>query len=415
MIRMMIVWCLLFGLSGCAFQSLDPTPTPCSDPLGCVAVARGEPIKLGVLQTLSGGSLPAGTEQLRSIQLAVNDAGNTLMDHPIQLMVEDERCSQEGGANAALRIVADPGVVAILGTNCSGAAITASRIMSDKGLVMISSANTAPSLTSVGGKQGVDWHPGYYRTSWNDSAMGRVAATFAYQKLQLTRAATVHAGDAYTRGLADVFTQVFEELGGKVVLEATIDEVEEDLLPTVEAVALSEAQLVFFPLSTPDTGARLLVQARPLLKDVAFIGGDALMSDVFLQKAGAEGVGLYLLGPAAPDRPANSALRQKYREQYNEDPPSVYYSFAYDAARLLLNAIEQTAQRQPDGSLVIRRQALRDTLSATRGFEGISGSLSCDAFGDCSAARLNVMQVTAARQQVEQIRQSVVFSYPVDP
>lgn len=407
--RMIVVWYLLFFLSGCAFQQPDPTPVPCSDALGCVTIAPGEPVKLGVLQTLSGGSLPAGTEQLRSIQLAVSDAGNALMDHPIQLMVEDERCSQEGGANAALRIVADPTVIAILGTNCSGAAITASRIMSEAGLVMISSANTAPSLTSIAGKQGDDWHPGYYRISWNDSTMGRVAATFAHQKLQLTRAATIHAGDAYTRGLTDVFTGVFEELGGKVVLVATIDEVEEDLLPTVEAVALSEAQLVFFPLSHPDTGARLLTQARTRLQDVAFIGGEALLSDVFLKKIGADGVGLYLLGPAAPDRPGNSALRQKYRQQYNEDPPSIYYSFAYDAASLLLNAIEKTAQSQPDGSLVIGRQALRDTLSATRGYEGLSGSLTCDAFGDCSAARLNVMQVTTDQQQVEQLRHTVVF------
>ncbi len=64
---------------------------------------------------------------------------------------------------------------------------------------------------------------------------------------------------------------------------------------------------------------------------------------------------------------------------------------AYDATTLLLDAIEGTS-RIEDGVLVVDRAALRDHLSAVEGFEGLTGTLACDAFGDCGAARMAVYQ-----------------------
>ena len=55
-------------LAGC-----QPTPPPyqCADAIGCVNVAPAEPIRIGVLQVLSGELEPLGLRNLRSIELAV--------------------------------------------------------------------------------------------------------------------------------------------------------------------------------------------------------------------------------------------------------------------------------------------------------------------------------------------------------
>ena len=40
-------------------------PFECTDAIGCVSIPPGEPLKLGVLQTLSGGVAAAGADQVR--------------------------------------------------------------------------------------------------------------------------------------------------------------------------------------------------------------------------------------------------------------------------------------------------------------------------------------------------------------
>jgi len=114
--------------------------------------------------------------------------------------------------------VADPQMVGIIGPTCSGAAASAMKVVSEAGLVIISGSSSAPSLTSVGGEPGPDWQPGFLRTAQNDALSGQAAATFAFQVLGVTAAATLNDGDPYTRGLADTFEGAFTDLGGQVVL-----------------------------------------------------------------------------------------------------------------------------------------------------------------------------------------------------
>lgn len=406
---------LLFSSLLVACQTSQPS-FECTDSIGCVTFAPGEPIGIGVLQSLTGGAAPGGTEQARTIELVMAQHDNQLLGHPIELQIEDSKCSPEGGANAALRIVVDPKMVAILGTNCSGAAVTASKIMSEAGLVMISSGNTAPTLTSVGGKAGKDWQPGYFRTIYNDAVMGRVAATFALKKLGVTKAAAIDAGDTYTQELTNVFQQVFTELGGQIVLETTINENETNQYPMLTAVALAEAELMFFPLSQPETSANIVrqVQDMPGLENLLLIGGEGMISDVFIEAVGPAGINLYFPGPAVVDSPANDALQASYEAQYGALPPSFYYTFAYDSTNMLLTAIESVAVVEEDGTVHIGRQALREALYATQGFEGLTGRLTCDEFGDCGAARLNIVQLTDPTAGVEGLKANVVYTYTLD-
>jgi len=45
------------------------------------------------------------------------------------------------------------------------------------------------------------------------------------------------------------------------------------------------------------------------------------------------------------------------------------------------------------GTLNIGRQALRDCLYATSGFDGITGTLTCNEYGDCADAQISVSQL----------------------
>jgi branched-chain amino acid transport system substrate-binding protein len=62
---------------------------------------------------------------------------------------------------------------------------------------------------------------------------------------------------------------------------------------------------------------------------------------------------------------------------------------------MIFGGIEKVARKAPDGTLYIGRQALRDALYATKGFKGLTGTLTCDTYGDCADPRIAVYQTTA--------------------
>ena len=63
---------------------------------------------------------------------------------------------------------------------------------------------------------------------------------------------------------------------------------------------------------------------------------------------------------------------------------------------MVLDAVEEVAQVGDDGTLLIGRQALRDALFATSGMAGITGTLTCDEYGDCADPKIAVSQVQGA-------------------
>jgi branched-chain amino acid transport system substrate-binding protein len=406
---------LLTTLFLAACQSAPP-PFECTDAIGCVTIGPEEPVKLAALQTLTGEIGPYGLEHIDSFELAIAKRGGELLGHPLELQREDELCSQEGGTTGALKIVADPQVVAILGTLCSGAAVPAAKIMTEKGLVMISASNTAPSLTAVGGEQGADWQPGYFRTAHNDADQGRAAATFAFQKLGVRKAATINDGDTYTVGLTGVFGQVFSELGGEIVLATTVNKGDTDMRPVLTSVVDSGAELVFFPLFQPEADF-IVLQSKELagFENIALMGADALLSATFIEAIGTDGVGMYWVGPTSPTGTAYETFVTNFEQKVGQPPGnSPFHAHAYDLTTLILDALETVAIQDEDGTLHIGRQALRDALYATSGYQGLTGSLTCTEFGDCGAANFKVVRLDDPAVGIEGLVDNVVYTYTPD-
>ena len=407
---------IIIVLVGVLLAACQPVPPPfeCTDAIGCVDIAPDEPIKLGVLMTLSGGLAPAGLDQTRGVELALAERNDQLLGHPIKLIIEDEHCSSEGGTMGAMKVVADPQVVAIIGTTCSGAATTAAKIMSDAGLSMVAGTNSAPSLTAIGGERGADWQPGYFRAGHNDAVARQAVAIFAFEKLGITKAATIDDGDAYTRGRVNLFRQAFVDLGGDVVSVTAVDKGDTDMQPVLTAVAASGAELLFFPIFQPEADF-VVQQSKQVagLENVILIGGAALLTDDFVASVGADGVGMYVTGRAQLETPALDALTSAYEARYGEPPQTAVFGIAYDAANLLLNAIETVAVQDTnaEGTLHIGRQALREALYATTDLVGVSGMFTCDEFGDCSTAEFNIMRLDDPAAGVEGLRGNVVFTY----
>jgi branched-chain amino acid transport system substrate-binding protein len=186
---------------------------------------------------------------------------------------------------------------------------------------------------------------------------------------------------------------VFETLGGLCVEQFQLASGTSPL-GALERFRLSEAEVAYYPLYTTD-GVNVTNRIHEAgMENIALISSDGLLSPDFLAQVGQNAEGMYLSGPSASK--GDPAFYEKYEKTYGEKPIAVYAAQAYDAAMMLFDAIEKTAIRR-GGTLYIPRQALRDALYATRNFQGLSGTLTCSALGDCAAPNIVIYQVRGGK------------------
>ncbi|MXW99434.1 MAG: ABC transporter substrate-binding protein [Acidimicrobiaceae bacterium] len=366
--------------------------------LGVVEVGPGEAIQIRSVLALSGDAGSGPTVE-RVVRLAVGHYG-TVHGFDLDLGTPiDDGCSPEGGERAGEEIAADADVIGVIGTNCSAAAVTAAPLVTGANKVMISPANSSPRLTSdLAGNPSSDHHEGYYRTADNDLYQARTMAQFLRSEKGVDTVATIHNGDAYTQSLAEAFAASFEELGGSVTGVGVVARDETDLVPTLTDLADGSPEALFFPVSR--TAGAAIVQQLPDvsgLDGVLRLSGDGLLADAFLGFEESEG--MFLSGPnlsfgtnANESTGRRSAdLLSEYEDAYGTAPEAAFWAHAYDAATLLLEAIE-AASRLEGESLVIDLAGVREYLDGVSGYGGIIGSISCDDFGDCGVRRMAVVE-----------------------
>jgi len=387
-------WFILFAVLLIAAMALaacgQKSTYECTDPDGCITIAPDAPIKIGAALVLSGPNASLGTDSVGGVEIAVDDftAANKdwLGKHTIEVVKEDSMCSAEGGQTAAQKLAADKSIVGVIGTNCSSAGEPASKILSDAHIPLISPSNTAPSLTAP------ETHAPYYlRTAHNDKVQGKAVAEFAYNVLGARTMATIHDGSPYAEQLQQVACDVFAQLGGECVAQEAINVGDTDMRPVLTKIAATQPDVLYYPIFIQE-GALITQQAKevPGLENTVLMGSDGMISPDFIKAAGAAAESMYLSGPAAVN---NDEFNKKYEAKYGEEPPSAFHLHAYDGTTMLLNALKQVAVVDKDGTIHVPRKALRDALFATKGLKGLTGTLTCNEYGDCADPKININQI----------------------
>ncbi len=117
---------------------------------------------------------------------------------------------------------------------------------------------------------------------------------------------------------------------------------------------------------------------------------------------------MYLSGPYVSGAAYDDFLA-KWSDKFGGVPPSGFHAFAYDGTNILLDAIEQVAVQDDDGTVHVGRQALRDAIAGTTDYTGLTGKLDCSdddysafgisnpSHGDCATGEaLAIFELTQA-------------------
>jgi branched-chain amino acid transport system substrate-binding protein len=365
------------------------TALECPEGDVCVEVAPDEPVRIGYAFVVSGADVTLGTDTKRGVEIAVDDKGE-ILGHPIEIVGEDSLCSAEGGQTAATKLSSDTKLVGVIGTNCSSAARAAIPIFCGANIPTISPSNTAPDLTDP--ERPADYWC-YLRTAHNDNVQGAAMAEYAYGA-GFRAAATVHDGSLYADKLQQVFSAKFQELGGTIVAQEAVGPDDTDMKPMLTRVAAQSPDMMYYPIFTK-AGGQITKQARevPGLETVQLTGADGIFSADFMRAAGDAVMGFRW---SSPDFSAFGAGYQdflaKHEAKYGEKTLAPFHAHAYDAAMIIMNAVEKVAIQGDDGSLLIPRKALVQAMFETKDYTGLTGSLTCNEYGDCADPKIAVYE-----------------------
>jgi branched-chain amino acid transport system substrate-binding protein len=362
-----------------------------ADEFGCIEIAEGDDLVIGTALVITGANESLGLDSQYGAEVA-RELRPEIAGHTVEFNHQDDGCTTEGGTAAARALLSEENIAGVIGTSCSSAGIPAAEILSAEGILLVSPSNTAPSLTSP------EEHQDFYaRTAHNDKIQGAAMAQFVCEVLGLSTAATIDDGSAYADQLAAVFAEEFQaQCDGTITAEEAVSVGDTDFSGVLGNIAADAPEFLYFPIFVAE-GALITQQAKDTagLEDTILGGADGYFTPDWLAAAGADAEGHYLSGPdlAFSGDFYEGEFLPMYLEFSGEDTTiSVFHAHAFDAYNLLAEAIEAVAF-EDGGTTYIPRTALKDAFFSTSGYEGLTGTLTCDEFGDCADAKISVSQV----------------------
>jgi branched-chain amino acid transport system substrate-binding protein len=348
-------------------QPSPPEPTPVKPTAPVFSPPSGEPIKIAVLAPLTGHVPSFGVSARNGAFLAIqewNGRGGVL-GRPIQPILTDTQCMGDPAVERVHKLIDEEGVKYIIGEICSNASLPVSEIADKRGIVQISPTSTNIALT-VHPNGSVK--PYIFRACFVDPFQGHVMAKFARDRGFQTAFLMMNPENIYSVGLSENFESVFVELGGEIVGKARYTQDQSNFSEILSEVMASKADLLFLPDYYMVIN-RVTAQAREKGVGAVFMGGDGWDSPE-LDKNAAEGAFFTAHFSSLVDRPIVRGWVELYQAEFRM-PPDGIAALSYDAANMLLAAIEQAGRDDP--------AVVKDSLAAIE-WDGVTGLIRFDRF-----------------------------------
>jgi len=291
-----------------------------------------EPVKIGMITTLSGGGSALGIDIRDGFALAIGQEGDSLGGVPVELIAEDDGRKPEKATEIANRMVERDKIGIMTGIVWSNLAIAVVPKVTEKGVFYIS-PNAGPSKLA-----GAGCSPNYFNVAWqNDNlheAMGQYVTEKGFKNVYIL-APNYPAGKDALTGFkrfykGDLAGEVYTKLG------------QTDYAAEIAALRGAKPDAVFFFLPGGMGISFLKQYAQAGLTDKVPVFGPAFSFDQTILGA----VGDAALGVINSsqwnkdiDNPANAAFVADFQKAYGR-LPSLYASQGYDAARLIGSALK---------------------------------------------------------------------------
>ncbi|WP_333778879.1 branched-chain amino acid ABC transporter substrate-binding protein [Streptomyces sp. IBSBF 3136] len=358
----------------------------------------GTTVVIGVDAPLTGDLSALGLGIRNSVDLAAKQANkkNYVKGVTFKIEAKDDQAQPSSGQTNATGFVGEKDVLGVVGPLNSSVAQSMQKVFDDAKLVEVSPANTSPDLT-----QGPDWrksktrqYKSYFRTATTDAIQGPFAAQYVFNKAKKTKAFVIDDKKTYGAGLAGTFTDEFKKLGGKIVGTEHINPDTKDFSAVATKVKNSGAQVVYYGGEYPQAGP-LSKQIKAAGAKIPLVGGDGIYADDFIKLAGASGTGDLATSVGAPVETLDSAKEfvDNYKAAGYKEAYAAYGGYSYDSAWSIIEAVKKVVD---DNGGKLPSDARAKVTAAMQGvsFDGVTGKVSFDEYGDATNKQLTVYSVT---------------------
>jgi ABC-type branched-subunit amino acid transport system substrate-binding protein len=357
---------------------IDLDRDPDRSPDKAIVIPLDEPIIVGVSTALTGPIGERGSEYLDAVYVGIEHwretNGDLIGGHEIEVRAEDDGCSEADIAEtAAQRHVRRPGLVGVIGPQCSGGSVEAKPVYQEYGVVAISGSATKTDLTTSQPDNGF-----FFRTAYRNDLEGALIALFLNSTLEVDVVYLIDDSEPFGLDLADA-TQQLLETADVTVIRKSIRAGDVDFSILANEIATFPPDFVAFAGFNPEAGL-LLRQIRDAGYDGLYGAGDAAASQSnFVEPLGATAEGALFSGCQYP---LSGHFLDDFLDLLGEAPVATFPAQYADAVIALLDAVKEVAEEQPDGSLSILPTDLRDAVRSTVIEDGFSGSFTFDVNGD---------------------------------
>ena len=347
---------------------------------GCLPKA---PLRLGFTAELTGKQSELGDSLRNGVQLAVEElnAAGGIAGRPLELLVEDDAGVPDGARRAEEKLI-DAGAVALIGHLTSSQTLAGYEVAQSRGVALLS-ATASTSLLS--GKKDL-----FFRTVLSTDALGRGLARHVRQTRRLGRLAVIYDLDnnAYSEPFVEAFSDTFIALGGQVTGQATFSAGQApDFAPLAAQLKAAQPEGVLLVTSPTDTAVIAQIMRlggwRPALFSSSWAQGDGLIRN---GGQAVEGMELILAIDTNDPAPALQAFKIRYEQRFAH-APNFYAIEGYETLQMLAMALKETGGQA---------KGLPEALSRLKGFQGLTGTIQMDEFGD-ALRPLYIQRVTQGR------------------
>ncbi|HET8596558.1 MAG TPA: branched-chain amino acid ABC transporter substrate-binding protein [Castellaniella sp.] len=347
------------------------------------AVAADGPIKIGVQAPITGEYAAEGQGIENGVKLLAkqhNDAGG-ILGRKIEVTVCDDEGKAAQAAICARKLV-NEGVIAVIGTYTSGAALAAAPIYSAANVIQTSDG-TSDELTQKGWKT-------FFRNAPPNSDEAEFVANYFVKVKQYKRIAILSDHSSYATGLAKAATSAIKSAGGNIVAEDFINAGTQDYSAVLTKLKSKNPDVLFFSGYYTD-GGLIRAQMKQLGMDTVFVGGDANQNENFAKIAGNAAAGAVIVNVPAPENlpyPEAKQFLADYTKAFGAPPPSIYTFTNADGLRAVLAAIEST--KSTDTAKLIPW-----LHNMKQPFNGLTGPFTWDDKGERIGSPMSAFEVQA--------------------
>ncbi|MEV4557548.1 branched-chain amino acid ABC transporter substrate-binding protein [Kitasatospora sp. NPDC049285] len=365
---------------------------------GTDSAAGGTKVVIGVDAPLTGKLSALGLGIKNSVDLAVNKANKDKTVPGVTFAIEamDDQANPTSGQQNATALVGKSEVAGVVGPLNSSVSLTMQKVFNDAHLAQVSPANTNPQLSL-----GPDWgsskfvrpYASYFRTATTDVVQGKFAAQYLYSEAKKTKVYVIDDKKTYGAGLAAIFQEEFKKLGGTVVGADHINPDDKDFSAVATKVASSGADSVYYGGEYPE-GGPLSDQIKKAGAKVPLFGGDGLYDDEFIKLSNNNSNGDLATSVGAPVEELDSAKTfiSDYKAAGYKDPYAAYGGYSFDAAWSIIEAVKKAVADNGGKVPTDLRAKVIDSLSKVS-FDGVTGKVSFDQYGDTTNKQLTVYTV----------------------